>query len=68
MKKPPARWRDLHPGDMVIEYAGTLAALQQAADGMRPEGYRFTVEQYGDTFLVVCKESPRNLIGDRPCN
>lgn len=66
MKKPPARWRDLHPGDMVKEQAWTLSALQHAADWLKPEGYRFTVETADDGFIVTCLESPRPLIGDRP--
>ena len=65
MREAPPRWRDLHPGDMVLERVGTLAALQQAAESMRPDGYRFHVEGYGDAFMVTCLESPKPLIGDR---
>lgn len=61
----PPRWRDLHPGDMVIERLTTIFALQHAAKELRPEGYRFWVEPFGDAFLVGCIESPRPLITDR---
>jgi hypothetical protein len=65
MTKVPPRWLDLHPGDMVIERIGTLAALQQSAKDAIPAGYRFTIGTFGDGFLVTCLESPRPLIGDR---
>ena len=61
----PPRWLDLHPGDMVIERIGTLAALQQSAKAAEVAGFRFTVETIGDGFLVICRDSPRPLIGDR---
>lgn len=61
MKTVPPRWLDLHPGDMVIERIGTLAALQQSAKTAEHDGYRFTVERFSDGFLVTCVESPRPL-------
>lgn len=66
MKKPPARWRDLHPGDMVKEPSVTLSSLTKAADQLSLEGYSFIIEAEDDGFLVTCIESPRPLIGDRP--
>jgi hypothetical protein len=61
MANVPPRWFDLHPGDMVIERIGTLAALQQSAKAAEPDGYRFTVEPMGEQFLVICVDSPRPL-------
>lgn len=69
MKKPPARWRDLHPGDMIIERIWTEAMMKNAADWLKPEGYCFKIETTEDgEVLITCLESPQLLIGDRPCN
>lgn len=66
MTTVPPRWLDLHPGDMVIERIGTLAALQQSAKAAEVAGFRFKIRPMaGGSFLVVCEESPRPLIGDR---
>lgn len=66
MTTVPPRWLDLHPGDMVIERIGTLAALQQSAKVAEAVGYRFKVVPMLDGgYLIKCEESPRPLTEDR---